>query len=153
MIPGKFSSPIVVANNIDKIERSFYWKYYAKGIIDEIDTTLFGHKERPDRSKYPSAHNYYLDFAYNFGLISLLPIFSLIIYTVHLIIKSRYQIMSSPIFLGITFITLFFIFIDNSFKVGFRQPYPGIYSFFIWGLLLSLLSNLNNKQFTMSNKQ
>ena len=32
------------------------------------------------------------------------------------------------------------VIIDNSFKVGLRQPYPGIITFFLWGLLLSRLS-------------
>ena len=33
----------------------------------------------------------------------------------------------------------FFVFVDNSLKVSFRQPYPGMVMFFLWGLLLSRL--------------
>lgn len=122
--------------------RSFYWKYYLNGIFDNNKTALMGHKERPDRTKYPSAHNYYLDLAYNFGLIALFPILILIAYTLKLIIRNHRHIISTPSILGITLVTLFMIIIDNSLKVGFRQPYPGIYSFFIWGLLLGVLNNV-----------
>ena len=34
----------------------------------------------------------------------------------------------------------FFVLIDNFLKVGFRQPYPGILMFFLWGVLLTRLS-------------
>ena len=29
--------------------------------------------------------------------------------------------------------------IDSNFKVTLRQPYPGIFAYFMWGLLLSRL--------------
>jgi hypothetical protein len=31
------------------------------------------------------------------------------------------------------------VIVDNSFKVGMRQPYPGILTFFLWVLLLAWL--------------
>jgi hypothetical protein len=36
-------------------------------------------------------------------------------------------------------VVLFLILTDNSLKVGMRQPYPGILTFFFWGVLLSRL--------------
>ena len=154
MMPGKYSSTRTEENKIEKKDRSFYMKYYLNGILEDTNTIIFGHKERPDRTNYPSAHNYYIDIAYNFGLISLVPILILIIFTLKLIVKYRHNIISSSSILGITFVTLFVIFIDNSLKVGFRQPYPGIYSFFIWGLLLGVLNDLkNHKHFLENYKQ
>jgi len=37
------------------------------------------------------------------------------------------------------------VLIDNSLKVGFRQPYPGIIMFFLWGVLLNRLLNSDEK--------
>ena len=37
----------------------------------------------------------------------------------------------------------FFIFIDNFFKVGFSQPYPGMMMFFLWGVLLARLDSID----------
>ena len=112
---------------------------------------IFGNKERPDRTIYASAHNYYLDISYNFGIIALIPILVLIFLTLGLIIRHRQYIISSQSLLGVTFIALFMILFENFFKVGFRQPYPGIYSFFIWGLLIAALSNANDKPKTDEN--
>jgi hypothetical protein len=49
--------------------------------------------------------------------------------------------LASPSLLGLALVVLFILFVDNSLKVGLRQPYPGIISFFLWGVLLSRLSN------------
>lgn len=141
---GKFSSPVKVSVSKENMHRSYYWKYYVDGIFDDMNSSILGHKERPDRNIYPSAHNYYLDITYNFGFISLIPILYLIVYTLRLIFTHRKQIVDSTSLLGITYITLFLIIIDNSLKVGFRQPYPGIYSFFLWGLLLGVMHNLKS---------
>jgi hypothetical protein len=34
---------------------------------------------------------------------------------------------------------VFALFVDSMFKVPLRQPYPGIFFFFLWGLLLAQL--------------
>ncbi len=126
--------------------RSFYWEYYLSKIQENKTILLFGDKERPDRSIYPSAHNYYLDLVYNFGVFSLVPILWLIIYTIKNIIKSRRKIFASIPIIGITLTTTFLIIVDNFFKVGLRQPYPGIFSFFLWGLLLGILLSLQDER-------
>jgi hypothetical protein len=33
----------------------------------------------------------------------------------------------------------FLVLVDSNFKVTLRQPYPGIFAYFLWGLLLSRL--------------
>lgn len=121
-------------------ERIYYWKYYLTGITENPKTFFLGHAKRPDRDKYPSAHNYYLDLVYNYGLFSLFPFLFLIAYT---IIKLKNRMRDGPLSLdliALTLIVLFFIFIDSSLKVGFRQPYPGIIMFFLWGVLLAKLA-------------
>jgi hypothetical protein len=134
-VPGK-----IVINSAEPAakERKEYWRFYANSIIESHSTLLWGHNKSPDRYSYPSAHNYYLDYAYHFGIIALLPLIYLIMYTVKSLYTNRLYIVKNPI-IGIAFVCLFFILIDSIFKVGFRQPYPGIYMFFIWGVLLSRL--------------
>ena len=135
---------IALARNLEKSfpnlgHRAFYWKYHIHGIIKNPVTLFFGNTKRPDRQTFPSAHNYYLDLVYNFGLISLFPFIFLIIYTlVKLFNLKRYRPLSLDMIV-LTFIILFFIFIENALKVGFRQPYPGIIMFFLWGVLLAKL--------------
>jgi hypothetical protein len=35
---------------------------------------------------------------------------------------------------------MYLLFFENMLKSGMRQPYPGIITFFIWGLLITRLS-------------
>jgi hypothetical protein len=125
-------------------ERIAYWKYYGAQITTSPKTFFIGHGTVPDRTKYPSAHNYYLDFIYNFGLLALVPILALLTYSCILIYKRRREIYLSPDLMGLCFVTLFLLLIDNSLKVGLRQPYPGIFTFFLWGILLNRLLTLGD---------
>jgi len=120
-------------------DRITIWKFYIKGSVKDTKTFFMGNAQRPDRSKYSSAHNYYLDFLYNFGFLSILPMICLISFTVYSVYRCRKEILSSPSVLGLVIVVFFIIFVDNSIKVGLRQPYSGIFSFFLWGLLLSKL--------------
>ena len=120
-------------------QRLAYWKFYSGEILASPKTAVLGHAAPPDRIKYPSAHNYYLDFAYNFGLVPLLPVLGLIGLTLFGVHRKWREIRESAPLLGLTFVVLFLILVDNSFKVGMRQPYPGILTFFLWGVLLSHL--------------
>jgi hypothetical protein len=126
-------------------ERMHYWKYYLNGTFDSPKKMLLGHVKRPDRNKFPSAHNYYLDLVYNFGLISVLPFLLLIIYTTIKIINRMRDGPLQPELVILSLVVFFFIFIDNSLKVGFRQPYPGIIMFFLWGVLLSKLTSKSSQ--------
>jgi hypothetical protein len=126
-------------------ERIQYWRYYAGRIGESSKELLFGHSERLDRSKYPSAHNYYLDFVYNFGLLALLPLLAGMGYTVWMVYRCRRTILASASFLGLAIVVLIVLFVDNSLKVGLRQPYPGIISFFLWGILLSRLYRFSGR--------
>ena len=97
------------------------------------------------KEKAPSAHNYYLDMLYNFGFISLLPMISLIVYSILRLAKKLRNGLCGTEFLVLAGLVMFYVFLDNFFKVSFRQPYPGIIMFFLWGVLLQKLSDHNLK--------
>lgn len=65
-------------------DRYKQWSEYIEGITESRQTFLFGHSIRPDRARSSSAHNYYLDIWYNFGLIAIVPVVLLIAYTLFL---------------------------------------------------------------------
>jgi hypothetical protein len=75
--------------------------------------------------------------AYNFGLISLLPVLLLLIYTLNLLWQGRGEWPPGTVWLAA--IVLYLTVVDSNFKVTLRQPYPGIFSYFLWGMLLSSL--------------
>lgn len=131
-------------------ERLKYWRFYINHITDSAHSFFFGHPEQPNIKKIPSAHNYYLDFIYNFGFLAFLPLLLAVIATIGLIILNLKLIYTSPSLLGLTFSVLFLLFADNSLKVGMRLMYPGIATFFLWGLLLNRLQSIDqNKIFKM----
>jgi hypothetical protein len=127
-------------------ERIHYWKYYVENITSSTKIFLLGHIEPPDRVKYPSAHNYYLDFTYNFGVLALLPLFAVLAYVLIMLYRIRREIYASPGLIGLSFVVLVLIFVDNSLKVGLRQPYSGIFTFFLMGMLISRFSEVNTKR-------
>lgn len=129
-------------------QRFDFWGYYWKETTADVSTFMLGHQKRPPRDLYPSAHNYYLDFAYNFGFLALLPILALLSMTCMLIYRYRRKVQMSLGLTGLCIVVLLLLFIDNSLKVGLRQPYPGIFTFFLWGVLLNrlLVLNADNKQ-------
>lgn len=120
-------------------QRIAYWKFYSGKILSSTKTATLGHVAPPDRTQFPSAHNYYLDFAYNFGIVPLLPLLGLLGLTVTGIVRQWPRLRNSLPHAGLAAVVLFVIIIDNSFKVGMRQPYPGILTYFLWGLLLAWL--------------
>jgi hypothetical protein len=119
--------------------RLFYWKLYATHIGDSPQAALFGHREVIDRTVAPSAHNYYLDYVYNFGAIALLPLAWLLFYTLSMIWRRRAEVWADAGLLGLCFVVLFALAVENMVKVPLRQPYPGIFFFFVWGLLIAQL--------------
>ena len=131
--------------NPNTLKRMDYWRYYLKYSTSSTKNLLLGNLERPDRSKLASAHNYYLDFIHNFGLLAIIPFIVIIGYTVRSVYNLRHHLYNSPELLGLVVVVFFLIFIDNFLKVGFRQPYPGIFSYFVWGVLLSRLASLSGK--------
>lgn len=120
------------------------WRFYANKVSHNWESFLLGHVETLDRNSYSSAHNYYLDFAYNFGVIGMFPFLVLLFYTLCIIALRFKQVWARTDLLGLTGVLIFFLLVDNFLKVGLRQPYPGILMFFFWGVLLSILTSRPN---------
>jgi len=120
-------------------ERLVYWSFYLSEIFDNFNSFWLGHVSVPDRNKFPSAHNYYLDFIYNFGFLAFLPLLGLVAFTVYSAVRNTLRIWASSEVLGVMGVVLFLLLADNMLKVGMRQPYPGIITFFLWGIVLSIL--------------
>ena len=119
-----------------------YWDYYLHGVTSGIKSLLLGAGSAPERRHYPSAHNYYLDFVYNFGLIAILPTLFLVGVTIRRMYRMRAEVLASPALLSLSLVVLFLVIIDNAAKVSMRQPYSGVFIFFLWGLLITKLSKL-----------
>jgi hypothetical protein len=71
----------------------------------------------------------------------LLPILFLLLLTFSTLWRQRSDILVNPLLLGTTFAFIYLLLVENMFKTGMRQPYPGIITFFIWGLLINRLSS------------
>lgn len=126
-------------------ERMDYWRFYGNALLASPHALMLGYASPPDRIKNPSAHNYYLDFTYNFGAIALMPMAALLLYTVGSLWRHRRRMLDCPPLFGLALAVLFLVVVDNSLKVGMRQPYPGIITFFLWGVLLGKLRDLSQK--------
>lgn len=137
LFKGKFSQLMrgEIPSNVQ--ERFDIWRLYASRITESGKTILLGHAKPLPRDVRTSAHNWYLDMIDNFGLISVFPMIVLIGYTIYLLWISR-QFSPSDVF-WLSGIVFYLVLIDNNFKVTLRQPYPGLFAYFLWGLLLSKL--------------
>ncbi len=134
---GKFGEVLDghVPSNVE--ERFRDWVNFGNGIVESKTTLLVGHPQPMPREVRTSPHNWYLDIVYNFGLLALLPITILIGYTATICWTRRKDLAAETWWLvGIVF---YLVVIDSNFKVTLRQPYPGIFAYFMWGLLLSQL--------------
>jgi len=120
-------------------ERFQDWKLFGSGIAQDWTTFLFGHPRPLARTIRTSAHNYYLDFIYNFGVIAVMPLLVLIVLTFRSVWRHRDAIYADKELFGLVLVVLFLVLVDNNFKVALRQPYPGIVTFFLWGMLLTRL--------------
>jgi hypothetical protein len=134
---GKFQTLAEGKMPVNIRERLGDWKMYGAWITESPRTLLFGHVSPPPREVRTSAHNWYLDFTYNFGMVSLLPFLALIAYTARRAWRLRASRPEEVFWCA--GIVAFLVLVDSSFKVTLRQPYSGIFAFFLWGLLLSRL--------------
>lgn len=134
---GKFQTLAEGRMPVNLQERLGDWKMYGAWITESPRALLFGHVSPPAREVRTSAHNWYLDFTYNFGLISLLPLLALVVYTAFLVRRLRKSLPDEVFWLA--GLVAFMVLVDSSFKVTLRQPYPGIFAYFLWGMLLSRL--------------
>ena len=131
---GQLQAGKIPVNILERIE---IWRLYASRITESTTAAFIGHSAPMPREVRTSAHNWYIDMIYNFGLISLIPISYLIFFTMYLCWKRRKILTNETLWLSA--IVFYLVIFDNNFKVTLRQPYPGIFTFFLWGLLLSAL--------------
>ena len=127
------------------LNRFDYWLFYLRNITSDPLTFIFGHSSPPDRKVFTSAHNYYLDYIYNYGVMAALVIIGMVIFTVIQLYRNRKLVFSTSSLVGLTLVVLFLLIPDSLLKVGMRQPYPGIITFFLWGLLLARMESLQSK--------
>ena len=116
------------------------WKLYGDGILESPQAALLGHPKPIERAVATSAHNYYLDLIYNFGLLAFLPLAMLIAITLRALWIVRRTLREDLALAGLALVVLFIVVVDSNFKVTLRQPYPGVLTFFLWGMLLSKLA-------------
>lgn len=56
-----------------------------------------------------------------------------------------------PSITGLVLVVFFMLLLDSMFKVGLRQPYYGVTVFFLWGVLLAIVSP-PSRQHVLDNK-
>jgi glycosyltransferase involved in cell wall biosynthesis len=120
-------------------ERVSDWKLFGSGILDSPRAFFFGHEKMMPREVRTSAHNFYIDFIYNFGVLAVLPLIALILYTLAQLWHLRPRLFASESLLTHAAVVLFLVLLESNVKVTLRQPYPGIAIYFLWGLLLARL--------------
>src|SRR6185369_3396166 len=120
-------------------ERFSDWRLFGGGVIESPEALLFGHPKPLARDQRTSAHNFYIDFAYSFGVLALLPVLALIAYTAALLWRRREAVWASESLLALALVVTLLVLVESNLKVSLRQPYPGIAIFFLWGLLLARL--------------
>lgn len=121
-------------------ERLEDWRLFGNGIFDSARTALVGHPQPMPREIRSSPHNWYIDIAYTFGLLALVPVLVLIGHTAMLCWSRRRALdREGWCLVGVVF---FLVVVDSNFKVTLRQPYPGIFAWFLWGMLLARLHAL-----------
>jgi hypothetical protein len=126
-------------------QRFYWWTYYVTNVTSSAKSFFIGNSIVPDRAQYPSAHNYYLDFIYNFGAIALLPTLLLLAATLLNVFRHRRLLLQSPSLLALSLVVIFLLVADNALKVSLRQPYSGIFTFFLWGMLITRLQRMKNE--------
>lgn len=118
------------------LERIVIWNAFLKGSIKSPKTFLFGNPNQLDINQYPSAHNFYLDFIFNFGFLAIIPFAIILTNTLMAIGRNWKMIILNRRLTGLTLSLILLVIFDNSVKVGLRQFYSGVFTYFLWGFLL-----------------
>ncbi|MES2363882.1 MAG: hypothetical protein V4646_19080 [Pseudomonadota bacterium] len=134
---GKFKSLAEGKIPTNVQERLDDWKFFGSAIFESKKTVLVGHPQPMPREIKSSPHNWYIDMGYTFGLVGIFPVLMLVAYTAGLCWKHRRTLPAETWWLAA--LVFYMVIVDSNFKVTLRQPYPGIFAYFMWGLLLSRL--------------
>lgn len=127
-------------------DRIDIWSFHLHEILADPSTFLFGHAAPLARSVWPSAHNYYLDVAYNFGVLATLVIIGLVVITTIRLYRYRESVLACSSTTGLMLVVMYLTLLDSLIKVSLRQPYSGIFAFFLWGLLLARIDQLRTAE-------
>ncbi len=123
---------------------------YISRLIDNPRWLVFGQPSRIERHVATSAHNYFLDFLTNFGLLGIAPAIALILITIYKVAMLKNArspfVYGSLALVGVLF---FWIIFHNFLTVALRQPFSGILIFFVWGLFFG---RLEDRDFTASSE-
>ena len=128
------------------------WQSRTRELSRSMPLVLSGRAHRSERTVYSDVYNYYLELAISFGIFSVFPILTLIVVSGYWVIKRSRIVLSSPSLVGLVIVTIYLVLVVNSVSVGMRQLYPGLVSFFLWGLLLSRLRTTGIEKFAVSNR-
>lgn len=134
---GKFKSLSEGKIPTNVQERLDDWRLFGDGIFESKKTLLVGHPQPMPREIKSSPHNWYVETTYTFGLLGLVPVLALIGYTASLCWRQR-KMLPPPTW-WLAAIVFYLVVVDSNFKVTLRQPYPGVFAYFLWGLLLTRL--------------
>ena len=129
------SDKLLFDNDMFLDYRSSWYKAYFAEIIRTSQNFLLGSNVNNQLyQNLPGVFNYYLDFIYNFGFISITPLLILIYLTIQKTYNLRHFFLTNKKNLSLFFVFLLILFIDSFLKVSLKQPYIGIIIFFIWGV-------------------
>jgi hypothetical protein len=138
--PGRAPEDVPAPTARNLIERFADWRLFGSGVLDSPQVFFFGHEKIMGRDVRTSAHNYYIDLIYNFGVLPLVPLAALIVYTLTQLWRQRRRLLASESLMALAAVVLFLVLIESNVKVALRQPYSGIATCFLWGLLLARLA-------------
>ena len=105
---------------------------YQKYLVNFDQKKLFfGSKEYSLDKSYSSAHNIIIDAIYKFGILLAIPFLYLFFFIFYKFFSEQ-NIYKKKLLLFL----IFFLILENMFKVSLKQPYPGLISYYIIGLIL-----------------
>ena len=132
-----FQTPTNISERFKIYNNFFEQKHSLKSIF-------FGDKNIDLIEKHGSSHNIFIDYYYLFGLVPvILIVYLLAKYFILSISKGKFCFSIYSVFIS-------YIFFENFFKVALRQPYSGIMSFFIFGLIIKILVSKKNNLKTIT---
>ena len=122
---------------------SWYQTYFSE-ILKNPESFLLGSNINNELYKnLPGIFNYYLDFIYNFGFLSIIPLLILIFLTIKKTYNLRKSFYKNYTYLSLFFVLMLILFVDSFLKVSLKQPYIGIIIFFTWGVYYSNLKKFD----------
>ena len=112
------------------------FQFYINEISNNIDILLKGSYDLKLDREFSSAHNLIIDIIYKFGLSLLIPYLLVLYFLVKKFIAIIFE--KKEIYVKLMIFLFAFIFLENFFKVGLKQPYSRIIIFFFIGLMINI---------------